>query len=79
MMIVFLSAIFFWSILITIEPTNLKKSYSQISERHDQTLLKLNNIFNLIGYWSSNYIGLDEIKWLSASTKNAAQKFIAKP
>ena len=28
-------------ILLTIEPTNFKKSYSQISEKHDQTFIDL--------------------------------------
>ena len=37
-------------ILLTPEPTNLKKYYSQVSEKHDQTSIDLTNIlFNFEG------------------------------
>ena len=35
-------------ILFTIEPTNLKKSYSWICEKHDQALINLTNVFYFI-------------------------------
>ena len=35
--------------MFTIEPTNLKKCYSPISEKHDQTSSNLNNVFDFIG------------------------------
>ena len=65
-------------ILLTIEPTNFKKSYFRISKKYDQTSINLNNIlFNFRGYFS-NYVGFDEIKCLCTFTKHTAQKFIAK-
>ena len=45
------------SILFTIEPTDLKKSYPQLFEKHDQTSIDLTNVFNFIGLFS-NYVGL---------------------
>ena len=38
------------SIFFTIEPTNLKKSYSLIPKKHDQTFINLTNVltFRLI-------------------------------
>ena len=39
----------FLSILFTIEPNNFKKSYSLISEKHDQSSINLTNVFNFIG------------------------------
>ena len=41
MLILFLALIL--SILFTIESTNSKESYSQISEKHDQTAINLIN------------------------------------
>ena len=35
--------------MLLIKPTNLKKSYSQIFEKHDQTSINLANVFNFIG------------------------------
>ena len=46
MLIVFLYLILILSVLLTIEPTNLKKSYSRISEKHDQISINLTNIFD---------------------------------
>ena len=40
--------------LLTIKPPNLKKPYSQISEKSDQTSINLTNVF-------SNYVGFGEI------------------
>ena len=37
------------SILLTIEPTNLKKSYSRIFEKHEQNSINLTNVFDFIG------------------------------
>ena len=37
MLIVFVLVVLILSLLLTIEPTNLEKSYSRISEKHDQT------------------------------------------
>ena len=31
------------------EPTNLKKPYSQISGKHDQNSINLTNVFDFIG------------------------------
>ena len=39
MFIVFLFVLLILSILLTIEPTNLKNSYSQISEKHEQNYI----------------------------------------
>ena len=44
MLIVFLFLVMILSILFTIEPTNLKKSYSQISEKHEQNSINLTNV-----------------------------------
>ena len=55
-----------------------KISYSQISEKYDQTSINLTNVFNFIGSFS-NYVGFDEIKWLYALTKYDSQNFIKKP
>ena len=33
----------FW-VLLTMDPTNLKKSYSRLSEKHDQSSINLINI-----------------------------------
>ena len=49
MLIVFLFPVLILSVLLTIEPTNLKKSYSRISEKHDQTSINLTNVFDFIG------------------------------
>ena len=39
----------FW-ILLTMDPTNFKKSYSRLSEKHDQSSINLTNILlNFIG------------------------------
>ena len=39
----------FW-ILLTMDPTNFKKSYSRLSEKHDQSSINLTNIlWNFIG------------------------------
>ena len=35
--------------MFIIEATNLKKSYFPNSEKHDQTSINLNNVFNFIG------------------------------
>ena len=49
MLIVFLFLALILSILFTIEPTHLTKSYSsQISEKHDQTSINLTNVFDFI-------------------------------
>ena len=66
------------SILFTIEPTNLKKYFSWIFEKHDQTSINLTNVFDFIGYFL-NRIVFDEIKWLFALTKYTTQKFTTKP
>ena len=55
---VFLFLVMVLFILFIIEPTNLKKSYSQIS---DQTSINLTNIFEFMGY-CLNYVEFDEIK-----------------
>ena len=39
--------------LLTNEPTNLKKSSSQISEKHDQTSINLTNKFDFTGKFSN--------------------------
>ena len=44
MLIVFLFLVMILSILFTIEPTNLKKSYSQISEKHEQNSINFTNV-----------------------------------
>ena len=49
MLIGFLLPILILSLFAMIEQTNLKKSYSGISEKHDQTSITLTNIFDLIG------------------------------
>ena len=49
MLIAFFFLILIFSILFTIEPTNLKNNYSQISEKHDQ--INLTSIFDFIGYF----------------------------
>ena len=46
-------------ILLTIEPTNLTKSYPGICE----ICINLANVFDFIGQFS-NYVAFDEIKWL---------------
>ena len=72
----FLFSFFIISILFTIEPTFLKKSYSPISKKHDQTSSNLNNSFDFIG-WFSKYVAFDEIEWLCAFTKKyTTQNFI---
>ena len=48
MLIVFLFLVMILSILITIELTNFKKSYSQISEKHKQTSINLTNVFDFM-------------------------------
>ena len=48
MLIFFLFRELIISTLSTIEPTNFKKSYSLISEEHDQTI-NLTNAFYFIG------------------------------
>ena len=59
MLTAFFFLILIFSILFTIEPTNLKNSYSQISEKHDQ--INLTSIFDFIGYFS-HYGAFDGIK-----------------
>ena len=44
----FLILVFTLYILFTIKQTNLK-SYSQISEKYDQTVINLTNVFDFIG------------------------------
>ena len=34
--------------MLTVEPTNLKKSFSPVSEVHDQTSINSNNVFDFI-------------------------------
>ena len=57
------------SILFTIEPTNLRKSYSRI----DQTSIILTNKFDFTGQFS-HYVAFDEIKCLCAFTKYPTHK-----
>ena len=47
-----------------------------MSEKHDQTSINLNNVFNFIG--CLNYVAFNEIKWLSAFTECTTQKLIVK-
>ena len=68
MLIVFLFIVLILSILFTIKPKNFKKTYSRNSEKHDQASINL-TVFDFIG-WFSNYVALDEIKWLCAFTKS---------
>ena len=62
------------SIFLLIEPTNLKKSYSRISEKHLQTSISLTDVFDFIGCFS-NYVAFKEIKWLCVFTKFTAKKY----
>ena len=50
MLIVLLLHLLILSIFFTIKQTNFKKSYSEISEKHDQTSITLTNIFDFIKY-----------------------------
>ena len=49
MLIIFLFFVMILSLLSTVEPTNFKECYSRISEKHDQTSINLNNVFDFIG------------------------------
>ena len=49
MLIVFFFLVLILSIFFTIEPTDFKKSYPQITEKLDQTSTNLTNAFNFIG------------------------------
>ena len=62
----------------SIDLTNLEKSYSRISEKHDQTSINFTSVFNITGQFS-NFVGFDEIKWLWIFTKYTTQNFITKP
>ena len=62
---------------ILFKPTHLTKSYSQISEKYDQTSINLTNVFDFRGKFS-NYFAFDEIRWSCALTKYTRQKFIIK-
>ena len=57
--------------------SSLKKSYSQISKKHDQTSNNLTNVSDFIDYFS-NYFAVDEIKWLCAFNKYTSKKLITK-
>ena len=74
----FLFLVLTLTILFTIKPTNLKKSYSQISEIHDQNSINLTNPFDFTGSFS-NYVGFDIIKWSCVFTRYAIQIFMIKP
>ena len=74
MLIVFLFVVLILSLLFTIEPTNLEKSYSCISKQHDQTSINL-TVFDFIARFS-NYVAFDKIKWLRAFTKYTTQNVI---
>ena len=81
LIIVFLLFILILFILFAIELTKVKKSYSQISKKHDQISIPLYNVFdftNIIGLFST-CVGFEEIKWFCAFTKDTTQKFIMKP
>ena len=44
--------VFFFALILTmhsIKPTNLTKSYSQISEKPNEAFVDLTNVFNFIG------------------------------
>ena len=58
--------------IFSIEPTNIKKSYSQLSQHH--TSINLANIFDFIGQFLK-YVGYGEIKWLCGFTKYTSYKF----
>ena len=51
----FLFFVLILPILPTIEPTNYKKSYSQISKKHDQTTI---NLINILTLWANFRITL---------------------
>ena len=46
MLIGFLFLVLIFSLLFMIKPTNLKNSYSQISEKRDQTSINLTNVID---------------------------------
>ena len=48
MLIMFVFFVLILSILFTVGPINLRKSYSQISEEHEQTFISLTNVFDFI-------------------------------
>ena len=48
-LIVFLFLVLILSILLTIEPTNLKKSYFRICKKDDQIFINLTNVLDYIG------------------------------
>ena len=64
MLFVFLFLVLILSIT---DPTNLRKYYYWISEKHDETFINLTNVFDFICSFF-NYVGFDETKWLCAST-----------
>ena len=49
MLIVFVLVLLILSLLFTIEATNLGKSYSRISEKHDQTSSINLTVFDFVG------------------------------
>ena len=55
-MIAFLFHVLILSILFTVEPTNSKNSYSQITEKHDQTSVTLANVFDFICHKATMYV-----------------------
>ena len=48
MFIVLLFLVLILSILFTIEPTHLTKSYSRIFKKHDETSINLANVFDIV-------------------------------